>query len=319
MNNQKQFLGVDIGGTSLKIALVNQFGELFHLKRIAINDINHSIDSFLSKLSDSIIETISLSNQNVTGVGVSLPGLQMDDGAGALFSINVPIINGIRIRDYLEQNINLKTIVTSDIVAHSLAEQKFGSGKNINNFLSVSLGTGIGHTFLKNGKPLIVTNGLCGDSGRMILDQNSDLEDSSGVRGSAEALCGVHAIEILAKKMYLDEKLLTAQEIISMARAGNYTRPRKIMTIISHHLAHYLFNLSVIYFPEVISITGGQTEAGNFFIVECQHEFRRLGQKYFNQCYKSIGRQQSIKIVKSKLGGLTGLQGSIVPLIEEKE
>ena len=315
MEIEKYWLGVDIGGTSIKIALINQSGEIFHLNRIGIDDIKHSIEAFLLKLVDSIQSTIHLSNQNVNGIGISLPGLQMENGSGALFSINLPIINGINIRDYIEENTQLRTVVTCDIVAHSLAEQKFGAGKNVKNFLSVSLGTGIGHTFIKDGTPFIITNGLCGDSGRMILDQCSALQDSSGVIGTAEALCGVKAIETLANNMYPTGKSYSAREIISLAKSGKDPVSREIMMIISRHLAHYLFNLSVIYFPDVISITGGQTEAGKFFIVECQKEFNQLSSKYFIQCFKMIGRNKPIKIVKSKLGGLTGLQGSIIPLI----
>src|SRR5690606_30386711 len=144
----------------------------------------------------------------------------------------------------------------------------FGAGKNVSNFMSVSMGTGIGHTFIKDGKPVVVANGISGDSGRMILDPDSTLVDSSGIRGTAEALCGVNAIETLAKQTYLNNRNYPASVIISLAKGGKDPLARKIMITISHRLALYLFNLSVIYFPEVISITGGQTEAGDFFIEE---------------------------------------------------
>ena len=93
-----------------------------------------------------------------------------------------------------------------NLVAHSLAEASFGLGKGVERFLSVSLGTGIGHTFIYKGKPQLTFNGTSGDSGRMILDPNSTIADSSGVYGSAEALCGVRAIEILAENNYSGEK-----------------------------------------------------------------------------------------------------------------
>ena len=105
----------------------------------------------------------------------------MENGSGTLFSINMPLINQFDFKSYYEDITKQKTVVTNDLVAHSLAEQKFGNGQNVGHFLSVFMGTGIGHTYLKNGKPMMITNGICGESGRMILYVHSTLQDSSGI------------------------------------------------------------------------------------------------------------------------------------------
>lgn len=316
MNDPCYWVGMDIGGTSIKIALVDELGQISNLFRIPTKEIDHSVNDFLSVLTDKVLEIMALSPTPVCGMGISQPGFQMEDKSGTLYSVNIPLINGLNTKAYFEETTRLKTIVTNDLVAHGLAEHRFGAGKNVNNFLSVSMGTGIGHTFIKDGNPVLATNGISGDSGRMILDPNSDLVESSGIFGTAEALCGVNAIEILAKQTYPENQNYLAHEIISLAKGGKDHLARKIMITIGHRLALYLFNLSIVYFPDVISITGGQTEAGDFFIEECRREFERLGGDFLLNCYSSMGRTNNIKIVKSDSGGLTGLQGSIVPFLE---
>lgn len=316
MKELRNWVGMDIGGTGIKIALVNELGEISQLQKIPTKEIDHSVRGFLSILKDKVLEIIALSPTPVCGIGISQPGFQMDDQSGTLYSVNIPLINGVNTKGFFEETTRLGTIVTNDLVAHGLAEYRFGAGTNVSNFLSVSMGTGIGHTFIKDGKPVVAANGISGDSGRMILGPDSNLVDSSGIHGTAEALCGVKAIETLAKQTYSENQNFLAHEIISLAKGGKDHLARMIMITISHRLALYLFNLSVIYFPDVISITGGQTEAGEFFIEECRREFERLGGDFLTNCYRSMGRVNKIKIVKSDSGGLTGLQGSIVPFLE---
>jgi glucokinase len=294
---------------------VDQAGEITLLNRIYYKDFDLTIENLLDHILREIQEVISSANLPIYGMGISSPGLQMESGHGTLISVNMPTLNGVDLYDYFKNRFKFPIVVTNDLVAQSLSESYFGVGKGVERFLSVSLGTGIGHTFILNGKPQLTINGVSGDSGRIILDPNSETKDSSGVFGSAEALCGVKAIEILATRYFLAENINSALKIISKARESKNPEAIEIMSIISRRLALLLINLSAIYFPEVISISGGQTEAGQFFIDECQKEFDKRGSIFFNAINNSLGREQNIKIKKSDAGGLAALCGSIVPLL----
>jgi glucokinase len=285
------------------------------LARVLNKDVELTPAPFLSTINGRVEEIIERSGVKIAGIGISSPGLQMDNGHGTLSSVNMPFLNGFDLKNYFESRYNLPVVVSNDLVAHSMADQKFGVGNGVDRFLSVSLGTGIGHAFFNHGVPIIITNGISGDSGRMILDPNSDIHDSGGIFGSAEALCGVRSIEILARKIFHDGVNYSAEDIIRKAREEADPDARRIMTIISQRLALLLVNLSAIYFPEVISITGGQTEAGEFFINECQNEFNLLSHNFYNDIARIIGKEEKVRIVKSNAGGLAGLVGCIVPLI----
>ncbi|MBN1535450.1 MAG: ROK family protein [Anaerolineales bacterium] len=316
MTERRYWVGIDIGGTNTKIAIINDLGEISNLNRIYNSTIELTTTNFPRIIAVKALEIIDDSKTKIEGIGISTPGLQMENGSGTLFSINMPILNKFDMKGFFEQKTHLPTAIINDLIANSLAEQKFGAGKNTRYFLNVSIGTGIGHVFIKDGKPVIIANGISGDSGRIILDPNSTQQDSSGLVGTAEALCGVNAIEVLAKEYYQDGQMHDAQQVIAAAQEGKDSIAYEVMTIISQRLALFLVNLSVIYFPEVISITGGQTEAGDFFMKECQKEFDRLSASYFHNCLEMMERKTQIEIVKSKAGGLAGLIGSIVPLID---
>jgi predicted NBD/HSP70 family sugar kinase len=308
------YIGIDIGGTNTKIALVNQNGEISLLRRVYYKAFELTLDKYLEQILMSVNNLIRNVNEPIGGIGLSCPGFQLESGHGVLYSINMPILNKFDIKEFFERQFKLPVMVSNDLVAHSLAEASFGVGRAVERFLSVSLGTGIGHTFIYKGKPQLTINGISGDSGRTVIDPNSSLKDSSGITGSSEALCGVKAIEILGEK-YFNIKNYCAQDIITMAGEKNDPTAVKIMSIISKRLALFLFNLSTIYFPELISLTGGQTEAGQFFIDECQKEFDQIGLNYFNKIMGIIGKDQKIRILKAEAGGLAGIIGSIVPFL----
>lgn len=312
------YIGIDVGGTNTKIALIDSKGNLYHLTRLYNRDIELTKEKFLSLLVEKTNEIINKANQVISGIGISLPGLQKSDGSGTLFSINLPFLNGINFKKFFLNEYNLPVSIINDLVAHSLGEYQFGTGQKAKRLLYVSLGTGIGHTFINNGRPLIVINGISGDSGRMILDINSPICDASGVYGSAEALCGVKAIEDLIEKRGLKKKFCYSYEIIEAAKKQKDPDAMEILSIISHRVAQLLVNLASIFFPEIIALTGGQVEAGEFFIYECRNEFYKLSSNYFNQYFQLIGENRNIQIVKAETGGLAGLLGSIVPFLRKR-
>jgi len=316
MKKNNYFIGVDIGGTNTKIALVDDTGQITLLSRLINKDINLETENFLNLVSIKIAEIIQSATDPVHGIGISSPGLQMENGRGTLFSINMPTLNLVDQKHYFEAKFSLPVMVQNDLVAHSLAESCFGTGRGIERFLSVSLGTGIGHTFILNGIPQLSMGGVSGESGRMILDLASQDQDSMGVRGTAEAICGVKAIESLAAEKYPVDTRYSAYHVISLAKTGEDPIAVEIMSIISRRLALLLVNLSSIYFPYVISLTGGQTEAGDSFIETCQAEYNRLSHGFFDDYLAQTGKKWKVKVVKSDTGGLTGLVGSIVPFLE---
>lgn len=316
--NAEKYLGIDIGGTNTKIALITENGEIILLSRVFYDDFELTIDNLLERIVNIIDPILSSAGNEIGGIGISQPGLQMDNHHGSLYSVNMSILNKFDMWSYFFQKYRLPVSVINDLISHSLAEARFGTGKGVKRFLNVSLGTGIGHAFINCGEPHYMYAGISGESGRMIIDPDAESFDIVGIRGSSEALCGVKAIEQLAVQM--NQEPLSAQEVISRARELKDPCCIEIMKIIARRLAVLLINLVVIYFPDRVALAGGQTEAGDFFIEECQKEFDRRTLSFFTDlAVINSGEKKQIQIVKAQAGGLAGLKGSIIPLLSKGE
>lgn len=311
----KVAIGIDIGGTYTKIALVNTKGEISGYTKFKTLDDNNDRADFLDKLFIKISSTISNTESNVIGIGVSMLGLQMEDGSGTYHSANVPKFNRFNIRRPLHDRFNLPVTVTNDLTSHSLAEYYYGSGNRCERFLNVAMGTGIGATMILKGEPVLLFGGTTGDCGRVILDPSSKIKCGGNVFGSAEALCGTKGIELLAKSYYPPGKEFVSYDIIASAREGKDEIAVKVMQKIGEYMGLLLANLSFIFFPQIIAISGGTTEAGPPFIETCKDHFNNLAGDFHRMLKVSI-REEGIEIREGKLGNKAGVIGGAVPILK---
>jgi glucokinase len=308
-------IGVDIGGTYTKVGVVNTTGEISDYKKFKTIDNENIRENFLKKLFSEIATIISNTDHKITGIGVSMLGLQMENGSGTYCSANIPEFNMFDIKKPLADKFDLPVVVTNDLMAHSIAEYHFGTNNKCDRFLNVAVGTGIGAAMILKGKPLLLFGGTTGDCGRIILDPDSKIKCSGKVFGSAEALCGVRGIEILARKYYPYNNNYTASEIIHRAREGKDKTAIKIMEEIGKYVGLLLADLSFIFFPQIICVSGGTIEAGEKFIEACRKQFKHLAGDFHNMLNIS-GKKRKIKIKKAKLGNKAGIIGGAFTVLE---
>jgi glucokinase len=307
-------VGVDIGGTATKIALVDVGGNISNFTSINTVDALNKREKYLEDLYSNIYQVIANNSSNCVGIGVSMLGLQMEDGSGTLYSSNALGFKRFNIRSALQKKFNMPVTVTNDLTAHALAEYYFGIGKTYKRFLSVAMGTGVGCAMVLNGEPVILFGGTSGDCGRMIIDPNVKISCGMNVRGSAEALCGTNGIEYLAKKYYGENENLVARDVIIRAREGKDEIAIKVIKKIGFYLGHLLANLSVIFFPQIIAITGGTVEAGPVLIEASKERFNDLVGE-FHRMFVEAGGTTVIDIKKAVLGSNAGIVGGTIPLL----
>lgn len=307
-------VGVDIGGTTTKISLVDAEGNISNFTSINTVDALNQREKYLEDLYSNIYQVIANTGSDCVGIGVSMVGLQMEDGSGMLYSSNAPGFKRFNIRSALQKKFNMLVAVTNDLTAHALGEYYFGIGKMYKRFLNVAMGTGVGCTMILNGEPVILFGGTSGDCGRIIIDPNAEISCEMGVRGSAEALCGTRSIEYLAKKYYGENENLVARDVVIRAREGKDEIAIKVMKKIGFYLGHLLANLSVIFFPQIIAITGGTVEAGPVLIEASKERFNDLVGE-FHRMLGEAGGTTVIDIKKAVLGSNAGIVGGTIPLL----
>ncbi len=228
-------LAVDIGGTNIRVALING--------RKIKNYMKFSTPKTKKELDEVLISAISqVIGKNVKAIGVGCPG-PLKNGI-ILNPPNLPWKN-FDLKKFLEKKFKKKVVVENDAKCVALAELNYGIKKN--NFVILTLGTGVGGGVIIDGK-LYKGQGNAGEIGHMIIDENKDLETHW------------QKYRKLSNKYF--GKVLTFKELCSMKNK----KAKHILDYVSIHLGQGVANLIDIFDPEVIILMGGAREAGKKFL-----------------------------------------------------
>uniref|UniRef100_UPI0025CD8633 ROK family protein n=1 Tax=Algoriphagus sp. TaxID=1872435 RepID=UPI0025CD8633 len=181
----KKAIGIDIGGTNIKGVLINEYGEI--LKQIKAKT-NSESDSIWQKNIKSVFEELKKGiEESSIPVGISAPGLANETNTTISFLPNrLPGMENFIWSDYLEA----ETHVLNDAHAALMAEHSFGSLKNFNNAILITLGTGVGGALLLEGKLHQGSAQMAGHIGHTILQSNNLLQSIIGMPGSLEYALG---------------------------------------------------------------------------------------------------------------------------------
>lgn len=310
---EKIAIGIDIGGTFTKIALVTQQGEIARLERIRTAS-HAGVENYLKTLQE-IISTFLV--EKPIGIGINMPGFLSPDGRMTLYNPNTPALEKLDFVDWLAP-FGLPVRTEQDLNAPAISEYHFGSGKGSRRFMATPIGTGVGVGMMIDGEVLRFTGYTTGDAGHIILEPDGP-PCTGGCRGCAEALVTIPAIERDALewieagqadslKSLLNEGRVAAQDVIRLARDGD-PAAIQIMTRIGERLGLWLASLAPIFLPDRIALCGGIAEAGDFLLDACRQRFYHLaGAEYSRGC----------EVVFGTFRGLSGVVGAAAPLLVGK-
>ena len=302
-------LGIDIGGSTTKIGIVDADGHTLTVQRTRSDLGAESIEGYLQALVKISQQVLQDSPSPVTRIGVSLIGAVSEEKGGTVCAVNGPGLQGVDLRTLLRSSLGLPVWLTNDLTAHALAEYWFGIGAGSRRFLCLALGTGLGAGVVIDGAPVMHWGGTAGDTGRIILDPTSPATCDGGVHGSAEALCSVAGIERLARERY--GRHVACPDVIRAAHDGGDPIALGIFRQVGKHLAHLLAILSVIYFPSDIALSGGIAEAGPALLDPCVTEFGALVADYFALLSSAAPDYfPPIRIRKGLIGGDAAMIGA---------
>lgn len=254
-------IGVDIGGMSVKIGVVDH-------KKI-IDRRNFSIEQDLTDV-DIVSSIVDRCNDlagiyDIRSIGIGTPGIIKND---KVWASNLPF-SGFALRSAIAERVNLPVVVENDGACAVLGEQVAGAGTGASNILLVTLGTGIGVGIIINGE-IYSGCGAAGEAGHMCIDFNG-LKCSCGNRGCWEQYASVSALkrqtidaaranpESMLTKMCADG--VTGKTVFSAAEQGCEVAKAVIDRYIEY-LSVGLSNLIKIFDPETVLISGGLSNEG---------------------------------------------------------
>ncbi|MCO7175735.1 ROK family glucokinase [Sporolactobacillus kofuensis] len=267
-------IGVDVGGTTIKMALVTDQGEITHKWNIPTNT-DENGKSIVRDISRSIIQqraAFNVKDSEIRGVGLGVPGFINVDSGFIYDAVNLGWKN-YSIRDELEQLLSLPVVIENDANAAALGEMWLGAGKNAENMVCVTLGTGIGGGIIVNGDILHGISGMAGELGHLTVKHNGGARCNCGKTGCLETISSATGIrrmalegvnehsESLLYRLYQKEGDISSENVFNCAEEGD-AFALALVDQAAYYLGSALGTLSVVLNPERIIIGGGVSNAG---------------------------------------------------------
>jgi glucokinase len=236
----RKLLGVDIGGTNFKIGRIKNS----KIEKEISTDVDISLteEETLHTLLKSIDHLI---NSDIQGIGVGVPGV-VDPITGIIYDIqNIPAWKEVPLKEILQQRYNLPIFINNDANCFALGEKIFGKGRNYENFVGLSIGTGLGMGIIINNQ---LYNGVLCGAGEI------------GMIGYKDSIIEKYASSLFFSTNY-DR---SAKELSEMAEKGN-TMALKAFVEFGVHLGEAIKNILYMYAPEAIILGGSISKAYPYF------------------------------------------------------
>ena len=188
-------IGIDIGGTKLATVVADKDGNILQkVRKLTESEKGprHAVELILSMV-DEVLDLAGLRREDISGIGVSCGG-PLDTKTGIIYSPpNLPGWDALPLKEMIESEFHIPTVIENDANASALAEARFGGGRGYDYVLYMTMSTGIGGGIVANGEIYHGANDSAGEVGHQILLPDGPL-CGCGQYGCLEALCSGPAI-----------------------------------------------------------------------------------------------------------------------------
>jgi glucokinase len=292
MENKKIAIGIDIGGTNIEMAWINAKGDI--LKHTLFKTTNFEEPELLVETLCPIIieENKKYDTDQIIGIGIGAPNGNYFNGT-IEFAPNLKWKGVIPLSEMFEKHTGLKTILTNDANAAAYAEMQFGAAKEMEHFLVVTLGTGLGSGIVVDRKVLYGSTGFAGELGHTIAIENGRT-CGCGRKGCLETYVSATGIVKTAKEMLEASKQISllrhienldSKAIFQAAEQGDELAI-KTLTYTANVLGHHLSDYISLFSPEAIFLTGGLAKAHKWLIPTIEESMNEHTLKIFRQTAK---------------------------------
>lgn len=197
------YLGIDIGGANLKYGIVDANGKVIYNYSQSTNA-NKGLEYMLASLKRLIMNLLTRFPK-IKAIGVGVPGLVMEDGT-VRYAPNLPEWEEVPLGKFLTNVFSLPVAIDNDASSAAYAEMLLGSGKDVNNFIYVTLGTGVGSSIIINRNIYRGVHNCAGEFGHIIYNPFEPLDKKRPFRtGVLEEYIGKNQITSFIKK-YIKDK-----------------------------------------------------------------------------------------------------------------
>ena len=212
-------IGIDIGGTAIKMGLVSAEGNILAKKNVPF-DPGRPFSELFDAICSSLEDLIASLGAPVGAIGIATPGFA-DPATGILIdgTQNVSAIKGRSLPKEFSERFRVPSFIDNDGTCAALGELRFGAGRKFRNFVVITLGTGIGGGIVVNREVVTGAKGTPPEIGAICLDPKGPV-NYSGIPGTFEQLACASGIKDLYRRLSRREDRVNPQEIFRLAEKG---------------------------------------------------------------------------------------------------
>jgi len=307
------YIGVDIGGTKIAAGLVSNEGKIIKQKSCSTKA-ERPFEIVVKDIIALIREvSIEAPPEKLLGIGIGIPGIANKRTGRVHECVNLGW-RDVPLKAVLEEEFKLPVYIENDASAAGLAEYSIGSLKGTTNSIMLTLGTGVGGSFIINNRIYSGTNGLASEVGHMVVGDNF-YRCNCGKLGCLETFASALALikyttklleeepdnqSPLKKYVCNPEEELNAKIIFDYAKTGDEIALRAVNRLVKF-LSIGISNLIYTLDPEIIAIGGGVSRAGDYLIDLLNKEVEEV------KIFKAV---PSARLVLARLGSEAGIVGA---------
>jgi len=307
--------GVDLGGTTTKIAFITMDGEIVHKWEIPTDNSNEgqNITTNIAEAIDEKLAKLGETKNKLAGIGMGAPG-PVDYETGIILNVvNLGWKDNYPLKDSLETASSLPAAIENDANCAALGEMWKGAGNGAKDLVCVTLGTGVGGGVIANGNIVQGINGAAGEIGHITAAPNGGSPCNCGKTGCLETIASATGIVRLAmaelnkhessgelSKLLKENGKITAKDVFDSAKNGDQLSKR-VLAEVSFHLGFVLANIANTLNPGKIVLGGGVSKAGNILLEAVNENFAK---------YSFSAVKDSTELALATLGNDAGVLGA---------
>lgn len=310
---EKYYIGVDIGGMSIKAGLVDEKGRITVKNSCKTKPERHysEVIKDMYNLCCQVAENGGTTLENIVGIGIGVPGTVNSQKGVVTYSGNLNF-KKVNVLKEFKKYCNVPVFIGNDANCAALGETLFGSGGGLKNSILVTLGTGVGTGFILDGKILEGNNGEGAEGGHFRIKINGE-KCTCGERGCWEAYASATALMRQTKAALLKYPDSVMHEIVKdMGKVSGRTAflaynrgdkaGAKVVKQYVNYVACGIITLVNIFRPDIIMIGGGVSHEGDYFIKMVEKIVRR---------HSFGGSNNTVPpVVRASLGNDAGIIGA---------
>jgi len=296
-------VGVDVGGTNIKLGIVHPSGKVIARTSFTTKLFASNKAKLIAALAAAIKENIAqagLSNKDIAGIGIGLPGL-VDNAAGIVrFLPNIPGWRNVRLKAILENKLKLPVFVDNDVKLITLAEWRFGAGRGAKNMICLTLGTGVGSGLIFNNELYRGHSNATGELGHVPINEEGPRCNCGGW-GCLEAYVGnrrlLERIRVLTGGAHL-----RLEDMFERACQGD-KKALRFWEETATHLGNGLTGVVNLLNPQLVVIGGGVSNNHRFLFKTLETVIRKRAM---------LTQAKAVKVLRARLGDDAGIIGAQV-------